>query len=625
MMEGREGGNPGMDTWRETTGRALALLAPFSQVRLTLQLPPDAFDARLYWNFPLRDDERLLAVIDCGRGKPAGFCALTTRRVYWPAGEERSEGGRGGEGSPETGSGTVPRADEPGRFETVSLMASASMDRTDGGADANRPTNGHAPHCRWIDYGALPVDLGKARASDRIDLGGGRSLALRGADPRLIPALERYLAIMGVGARMFRVATGPGGDVAVPGRPAIGARPVAANGRRMAPTDLLEFRRALDAATRMPIVTPLMIVTCVAVFAVMVIAGVPAFRPNSAQLLDWGANDGARVMLRHEYWRVVTSVFIHAGLIHLVVNLWSLMVIGPLIERIYGPLAFAAIYLSAGIGGAIASAVIPPVRVSVGASGAICGVLGALMAFLLVNRRAIPPSVHKLLRDNLVGIVAFMAVLGVVVPNIDHSAHLGGLGTGFASGLLLSRRWPVVPSRWASARRLAMIAAIAAGLAGTAIAATRYGQAFVPPGRRLEDLLDQIRAPYEEFFALKKAAAVVVSLTNSDRDPVAPEATSRAIGELAAREGANLDRFRRATTTDPELRAMADSLIRAQAGQIRRTEALGQFFDTGDRANLAGIREADAATNGAMRDFERQHLAYRIRHGLPSIPRARTP
>ena len=74
-------------------------------------------------------------------------------------------------------------------------------------------------------------------------------------------------------------------------------------------------------------------------------------------------------MLRQEYWRLATSVFVHGGLIHLALNLWSLIVIGPLIERIYGPPAFAVIYLSAGIGGAVASAVMPPMRVSVGASG----------------------------------------------------------------------------------------------------------------------------------------------------------------------------------------------------------------------------------------------------------------
>ncbi len=277
--------------------------------------------------------------------------------------------------------------------------------------------------------------------------------------------------------------TGPewAGVAPAPARSTAFVPRVAKSHRGISPTDLLEFRRALDAAARLVVVTPLMVMACVAVFAVMVISGVPVFQPNSTQLIDWGANDGARVMLRHDYWRLVTSVFVHGGLIHLAVNMWSLIVIGLLVERIYSPLAFAVIYLSAGIGGAIASAVIPPMRTSVGASGAICGVLGALMAFLVVNRRTIPPSVLKLFRGNLLGIVAFMAVLGVLVPNIDQAAHLGGLATGFVSGLLLSRPWPVVPSRWITARRLAMTAVIAAGLTGIAIAAHGGANPSCPP------------------------------------------------------------------------------------------------------------------------------------------------
>src|SRR5262249_50692500 len=153
-----------------------------------------------------------------------------------------------------------------------------------------------------------------------------------------------------------------------------------------------------------------LIAACLAVFAAMIASGIPVFWPSGIQLVDWGANDPVRVILRKEYWRLVTMVFVHGGLIHLVFNMWSLWVIGPLVERIYGNLAFAALYLAAGVGGAIASAAMPPMRVSVGASGAICGVLGALLAFLLVQRRSIPGSILRTLTVNVLGIIAFMAV-----------------------------------------------------------------------------------------------------------------------------------------------------------------------------------------------------------------------
>ena len=104
----------------------------------------------------------------------------------------------------------------------------------------------------------------------------------------------------------------------------------------------------------------------------------PALWPKGAELIVWGANEGVRIVLQHEYWRLFTSVFVHGGFIHLAVNMWSLFVIGPLVERIYGNWAFAVLYVAAGIGGAIASVAASPVRIGVGASGAICGLLGAL-------------------------------------------------------------------------------------------------------------------------------------------------------------------------------------------------------------------------------------------------------
>ena len=130
------------------------------------------------------------------------------------------------------------------------------------------------------------------------------------------------------------------------------------------------------------------------------------------QLVDWGANRGISVDLNQQYWRLVTNVFLHGGLIHLAVNMWSLLVIGPLVERLYGNLAFAIIYLASGVGGAIASLAASPLRIGVGASGAICGVLGGLVAFLIVHRRAIPKSILKSFRGSLISVVILMAILG---------------------------------------------------------------------------------------------------------------------------------------------------------------------------------------------------------------------
>ena len=105
-----------------------------------------------------------------------------------------------------------------------------------------------------------------------------------------------------------------------------------------------------------------------------------------------------------------------------------------------------------------------------------------------------------------------------------------------------------------------MTAVIAAGLAGTAFAATRYGETYVPPGRRHDDFLDQVVPPYNEFVAIKKALAEVAA--DPDPDTAGREGALEAVEKLALRGAANRDRFRGVATTDPELRAMAEALVR---------------------------------------------------------------
>ena len=115
--------------------------------------------------------------------------------------------------------------------------------------------------------------LGSARAGGRPDAGPPRGR------PAVAPRAGRCLAIMRAGARAAGMAVGAEGAPAA--RPKTWEPPGAPARRRIAPADLAEFRRALDAASRRVVVTPIMIVACVAVFAVMVISGVPVLRPGS--------------------------------------------------------------------------------------------------------------------------------------------------------------------------------------------------------------------------------------------------------------------------------------------------------------------------------------------------------
>lgn len=198
----------------------------------------------------------------------------------------------------------------------------------------------------------------------------------------------------------------------------------------------IRFRRALADGMRREWVTDLIIALNVAVFAWMLVRGVDPMSPTGAVLLQWGANY-APLTRGGEWWRLFTSVFVHGGLIHLGSNMYALLVAGRLVERIYGHAGYSLLYLFAGLLGSVASALRGGAP-SIGASGAVFGVFGALLAFLLVRRALLPLEVLKRLRYAMLVTVVFNLGFGFSIGGIDNAAHLGGLAGGFLAGLVLA-------------------------------------------------------------------------------------------------------------------------------------------------------------------------------------------
>jgi rhomboid protease GluP len=375
----------------------------------------------------------------------------------------------------------------------------------------------------------------------------------------------------------------------------------------------------LFAATPRVVMTPFFILACVATFLVMAASGTPVLWPSGSELVGWGANYGPRILLRSEYWRLLTSVFVHGGLIHLAVNMWSLLVIGPLVERLYGNLAFAALYLAAGVSGSIASVAASPHRFGVGASGAICGVLGALVAFLATHRRSIPSSLLRSLRANVLVMVVIMAILGFIVPNIDQEAHLGGLAMGFASGLLLYRSLLARRAKWTAVRRAMATVLIAAATSGAAWAMTQRARPLLPPVVRLRDVAAQIAPDETELHAIYDAIPSTMTLSRDHADPVLAQAHLQTIVALAERAKGNLARLRRVKTTDPELRIMVDSLRQAQASELDALVAARRFLQSGNQGALsdpAGLRDKLAETRRNRTQFNQQQSKYIIDHKI---------
>ena len=140
-----------------------------------------------------------------------------------------------------------------------------------------------------------------------------------------------------------------------------------------------------------------------------------------------------------EPWRLVTSAFIHLGALHFALNAWALVAVGPIAERLYGPARFALVYLATGVGAGLASLWWHPIVNSAGASGAIFGVLGALFAFPAGRRDRVPATTIVAVRTVVAAVVGVNLLFGVVLPGVDNAAHLGGLATGLACGLLFAK------------------------------------------------------------------------------------------------------------------------------------------------------------------------------------------
>ncbi|MFL6264428.1 MAG: rhomboid family intramembrane serine protease [Thermoanaerobaculia bacterium] len=148
---------------------------------------------------------------------------------------------------------------------------------------------------------------------------------------------------------------------------------------------------------------------------------------------DAGAN-GSEVWAG-QYWRLVTSMFLHDGWAHILLNGWALFQLGALLELLMGSPRMLLIYFASGIAGSLASATFTQQH-SIGASGAIFGLLGALIAFLLRRRGALTPQGKSILMQ-LVGWAVINVFFGFSTPGIDNSAHLGGCAAGLLFGFVL--------------------------------------------------------------------------------------------------------------------------------------------------------------------------------------------
>ena len=165
------------------------------------------------------------------------------------------------------------------------------------------------------------------------------------------------------------------------------------------------------------------------VIAFFVIFALSGANLNVLNLLRYGALNSVLVQ-NGEFWRLITAGFLHGGIFHLIFNMYALYIIGTQIENFAGKWKFLAIYFCSMLTASLMSCVINPNSVSVGASGAIFGLLGALVYFGYHYRLYL----GSILRNQIIPLILFNLLLGFMVSGIDNAAHLGGL----IGGLLIS-------------------------------------------------------------------------------------------------------------------------------------------------------------------------------------------
>ncbi len=200
-----------------------------------------------------------------------------------------------------------------------------------------------------------------------------------------------------------------------------------------------EFNRSRAAyATYVPIVSWILIGANVGVFAIDAFLGGMAglgLMSGGGPLLDFGYVS-ADAVAGGEWWRILTSAFLHFGILHLVLNMWALYLFGPLLEQLYGHVEYLVIYLLCAAGGSVLTILVAPDQAAVGASGAIFGLLG--LAFAVSRRRhlALPHQTRAVL-GQIGSLLVINLAFTFFVPGISITGHLGGLAVGLVLGWLL--------------------------------------------------------------------------------------------------------------------------------------------------------------------------------------------
>ncbi|MGB7284083.1 MAG: rhomboid family intramembrane serine protease [Candidatus Acidiferrum sp.] len=224
-------------------------------------------------------------------------------------------------------------------------------------------------------------------------------------------------------------------------------------------------------------ITTVLVGLNVLVFLLMVLKGVSFFSPTPQQAVAFGADFGP-LTLNGQWWRLVTSMFVHFGIIHIGLNMWCLWTLGRAMEQLMGRASYLLSYFVSGIFSSIASVYWHPMAASAGASGAIFGMAGVLVSYVYLKKTPSHLIINKKMLSSLGAFIAYNLAFGAL-PGISNAAHIGGLLMGLAVGAALPAADADETVRRARLSLIAIFSAIV--LVGSAIAAKKLSTNLSEP------------------------------------------------------------------------------------------------------------------------------------------------
>lgn len=185
-------------------------------------------------------------------------------------------------------------------------------------------------------------------------------------------------------------------------------------------------------------ITPIILLLNFLVFILMLVAGVDIYRPEVVDIVNWGGNAKTLTLGQGQYWRLLTSIFVHIGIAHILMNSLGFLFAAALLEHNLGRKLFAFVYLSTGLLASLTSALWNERMVSAGASGAIFGLYGFLLAKLISANEQ-----QRKMNEGLIATIFIYVLYNLIMGltgNIDNAAHIGGLIAGIVLGVLLKNK-----------------------------------------------------------------------------------------------------------------------------------------------------------------------------------------